>query len=123
MTQEFYTKYKHEIESAINSTPVSYNMSASKSGNVALHCYGVKTKKVSIAAYAIKNNTNRSVSKYILKITIAKDTKNQKQYTVIKDTADFAHCLYHRLRAKSEAQIARTQLKKNFHNTAFVRKR
>lgn len=123
MTKEFYAKHKDAIDSAIKSGVVSYNMSASKNGKVALHCYDIKNKKVSISVYAVKNNTNRTVSKYILKITVAYDTKDKKVFAIAKDNADFASSLYHKLSAKHDVQIAKTQLKKNFHNTAFVKKR
>ena len=123
MTKEFYTKHKDIIEAAIKSAHVSYNMSASKSRKVALHYYEITTKKVSITVYAIKHPESRSVSKYIAKIKIAYDTKDKKQFIIAKDTTNFASSLYHKLSAKHEEQIARTQLKQNYHNRAFARKR
>ena len=123
MTKEFYNKHKDIIEAAIKSTPVTYNMTSSKNGKVAVHCYEIKAKRVSIFVYAIKNNVTRTVSKYVAKIKIAYDTKDKKQYLLAKDTADLASNLYHKLAAKHEEQITRTQLKQNFHNRAFACKR
>lgn len=123
MTKEFYAKHKDTIDSAIKNGAISYNMNSSKNGTVAVHCYDITTKNVSISVYAGKNNLTHSVSKYILKIKIASDTKDKKQFAIAKDSADFASSLYHKLSAKHNAQIAKTQLKKNFHNTAFVKKR
>lgn len=123
MTKEFYTKHKNVIESAIKNATVSYNMNSSKTGNVSLHRYDVSTKLVSVTAYAIKHSKKHGVSKYILKITVAYDTNDKKEFAVAKDTDIFASSFYHKLSAKHENQIARTQLKKNFQNRAFIRKR
>ena len=123
MTKEFYNKHKDIIEAAIKSTPVSYNMTSSKSGKVAVHCYDIANKKVSISVYAIKHPEDHSVSKYTVKIKIAYDTKDKTQFIVAKDSADLASSLYHKLSAKHEVQIARTQLKQNYRNPAFAKKR
>ena len=123
MTKEFYNKHKEIIETAIKRNPVTYNMTTSKNGKSSVHCYDIQTKQVSVFVYAIKNNATRTVSKYIAKIEITYDTKRKKQFLIAKDTTTFADTLYHKLSTKHEEQITRTQLKQNFNNRAFARKR
>lgn len=123
MTKEFYTKHKDEIEKAIKNATVSYNMNSSKNGKVAVHVYNIATKKVCISVLAVKNRENHITSKYILKITVAHDTKAKKEFAITKDTGHYACRLFNTLSAKHDAQIAKTQLKKNFDNQAFKMKR
>lgn len=123
MTNAFFTQHQEAIENTINNNAVSYTMNSGKSDTIAVHCYYISTKAVSISAYAIKNIKNNSVSKYVLKVAITQNSKNLKQYASCKDTSDFARHIFKTFEAKHSEQIAKTCLKTNFSNGAFRKKR
>ncbi|MBR2392940.1 MAG: hypothetical protein IKB05_00415 [Alphaproteobacteria bacterium] len=115
MIKDLIKEHNDLIDKAIKRNTVIYTNSSGKSENIVVHCYYIDSKKVSICVYAVKNKKTHAVSKYILKI---KTDGNAQEIT-----GNVAQTMYNTLSAKHEAQIARTQLKKNFHNRAFVRKR
>lgn len=115
MTQNMLEKHRDIIDEAIAKKSVTYTTSDAKNGNIIVHCYYVDSKKVGLSVYAIKNKKTRAVSKYVLKLNI---DGTQTEYT-----GNTAQSIYNALCAKHEVQIAKTQLKKNFNNRAFVRKR
>lgn len=115
MTQDVFKEYNDLITTTIKTKPVTYTTSSGPSKNIIVHCYYVDAKNIGIAVYAVKNKHTHAISKYILKINI---NGNRLEFS---DST--AQSIYNTLCAKHEAQIAKTQLKKNFNNRAFVRKR
>ena len=113
MSQDFFNEHHDKITQAIKNKPIVYTINSGK--NIAVHCYYVDTPTVCIATYAIKNKKTHSVSKYILKISV-----NGSKSELCDDTARIT---YNSLCARYSEQIAKTQLKQNFENHAFIRKR
>ena len=123
MNQNFINKHQKTIDAVIRKNPVVYTTSAGGNTACTVHGYYISSKNVTISTYAIKNKINKYVSKYIVKITIASDKKNQKSYTIAKDTAQFAKTIHRTLAEKHAKQIEKTQLNKCFNNGAFTKKR
>lgn len=115
MTKDLLKERKDLIDTEIKNNIVLYTTSSGNNQNIAVHCYYIDSKKASVSVYAIKNKKTHAVSKYILKININGDTQ--------EISGNVAQSMYNTLCAKHEAQIAKTQLKQNFHNRAFVHKR
>lgn len=123
MTNEILKKYEDTISAVIHKNPVAYTSASGNSLKNTVHCHSVSSKTVDISTYAITNKINNTVSKYIVKITIAINKKNQKSFTVIKNTAQPAKTIHKLLAAKHDEQIKKTQLKNSFSNGAFTKKR
>lgn len=115
MTQNMLEKHRDIINEVIANKSVTYTTSGGESNKIIVHCYYIESKKVGLSVYAVKNKKTHAVSRYVLKLNI---DGAQTEYT-----GDAAQSIYNALCAKHELQIAKTQLKKNFHNRAFVRKR
>ena len=95
-------------------------MSSSNGTTTAVHCYCVNNENVRMEAYAIRNKKTKATHKYILKLMVKSDTKNQKSVVSVRDTGAYAKQLFNLLKAKYTEQVARTQLKNKWVNPTFV---
>lgn len=123
MTKDFYMKHQEAIKTTVDSARVKYASSSGNGTNTVVHCYYIDGKHARISAYAMKNKKTNIVSKYILKVMVMSDTKNQKSVSSARDTDKYAKRIFNMLSAKYTEQIAHTQLKHEWHNPAFVHKR
>lgn len=123
MIEQFIAKHKDVIDKAINSTPILYSVSDSTSTNKVVHCYYLDTKDVSISVYVLKTTKSTVALGCMLKIHIKSHTKGKRRDQVLQDNGKIAQSMYDTLYAKYTEQVARTQLKHNWRNLAFVHKR
>lgn len=123
MTEQFMAKHKEVIDKAINSTPVLYSVSDSTSTNKVVHCYYLDTKGVNIVVYVFKTTKSSVALGHIAKIIIKSNTGDKRQEHVSHDNGKIAESLYATLSAKYIEQVAKTQLKHNWRNRAFIHKR
>ena len=123
MTEQFLARHKEAIDKAISSTPILYSVSNSTSTNRVVHCYYLDTKDVNISVYALKTTKSSFALGCMLKIRIKSNTKDKKHDHVSQDKGKIAQSMYDTLYAKYTEQVAKTQLKHNWCNRAFVHKR
>ena len=71
----------------------------------------------------MKNKKSNIVYKYLLKVIIKANTGDKRNDSVSQDNGQIAKMFFNKLSAKYSKQIAKTQLKQNWVNQAFVRKR
>ncbi|MBE6460912.1 MAG: hypothetical protein E7007_03330 [Alphaproteobacteria bacterium] len=120
MTKDFYTEHDKQIKSTVEKNQVKYTVGSGNGTNAVVHCYYVDNKNVRMAAYAIRNKTTKATHKYILKLMVKSDTKNQKSVVSVRDTGAYAKQLFNLLEAKYTRQVARTQLKSGWRNPVFI---
>ena len=123
MNPNFYTKHKSTINTTIDKGKVKYVASAGKGTDTVVQCYYIDGKDARISAYVMKNKKSKVVYKYILKVMIISGTKNQPSVSSARDTSKYAQRIFEVLDAKYSEQMARTQLKHEWRNPAFVHKR
>lgn len=123
MTKDFYKKHQDVIKTTLGGGRVKYVSSSGNGTNTVVHCYYIDGKGARISAYAMKNKRTNIVSKYILKVMVMSDTKNQKSVSSARDTDKYAKRIFNMLSAKYTEQIAHTQLQHEWKNPAFVHKR
>lgn len=119
MTKDFYTEHNKQIKSTVEKNQVKYTVSSSNGTNAVVHCYCVNNENVRMEAYAIRNKKTNATHKYILKLMVKSDTKNQKSVVSVRDTGAYAKQLFNLLKAKYTKQVARTQLS-GWVNPVFV---
>lgn len=120
MTKDFYTEHNKQIKSTVEKNQVKYTVSSSNGTTTAVHCYCVNNENVRMEAYAIRNKKTKATHKYILKLMVKSDTKNQKSVVSVRDTGAYAKQLFNLLKAKYTKQVARTQLQSEWTNPVFV---
>ena len=123
MTKDFYTKHQDVIKTTVDGGRVKYASSSGNGTNTVVHCYYIDGKRARISAYVMKHKKASTGYKYILKIMVMSDTKNQKSVSSARDTDKYAKRIFNVLSAKYDAQMARTQLQQEWKNPAFVHKR
>lgn len=123
MTEKFWAKHKATINKAIDTAPVMYSVSNSTSTNKAVHCYYVDTKDVNVSVYVLKTTKSTLALGCLLKIRIKSNTTDKKQDLTSQVNGKIAQSMYDTLSAKYTEQVAKTQLKHNWRNLAFVHKR
>ena len=123
MTNEFFTRNKDAINNAIEHAKVKYTSSSGNGTNTVVHCYYIDSKDVCISAYAMKNKVSNNIRKYILKVMVKSDTKTQKSVSSARDTDKYAKRFFSVLESKFAEQIAKTQLRQEWKNPAFIHKR
>lgn len=119
MTKDFYTEHDKQIKSTVEKNQVKYTVGSGNGTTTAIHCYYVDNKKVRMVAYAIRNTQTKATRKYVLKLMVKSDTKNQKSVVSVRDTGEHAKQLFNLLKAKYTKQVARTQLS-GWRNPVFV---
>lgn len=123
MTKDFLKQNQERIDTAINNTPVKYAASSGKDTDTVMHCYYLDARDVSISAYVMKNKKSHTVYKHLLKVTIKSNTGDKRNDSVSQDNGQIAKMFFNKLSTKYSEQIAKTQLKHNWVNQAFVHKR
>lgn len=123
MTKDFYIKHQNAIKTTIDGGRVKYASSSGNGTNTVVGCYYIDGKRARISAYVMKHKKASTGYKYILKIMVISDTKNQKSVSSARDTDRYAKRIFDTLSAKYDAQMARTQLQQEWKNPAFVHKR
>jgi hypothetical protein len=120
MTKDFFKEHNELIKSTVKKNQVKYTVGSSNYTNDVLHCYYVDNKNVRMDAYAIRNKKNKATHKYILKVKVISDTKNQKSVSSARNSDKYAKHIFNMLFEKYTKQVARTQLKSKWVNSAFV---
>ena len=123
MTKDFLNQNQELIDTAINNTPVKYAVSSGKDIDTVVHCYYLDTRNVSVSAYVMKNKKSNIVYKYLLKVIIKANTGDKRNDSVSQDNIRVAMIFFNKLSTKDSKRIAKTLLKQNWVNQAFVRKR
>ena len=122
MTKDFYTKHQDVIKTTVDRGQVKFASSSGNGTNTVVHCYYIDGKDARISAYVMKHKKASTGYKYILKVMVMSDTKNQKSVSTARDTDKYAKRIFNALSAKYDAQMARTQLQCEWRNPAFVHK-
>lgn len=120
MTDEFYTKHKDKINATIDAGKVKCTSSSGNGTNIVVHCYYIDHKNIKISAYAIRNKQTKATHKYILKVKVISDTKNQKSVSSARNSDKYAKHIFNMLFEKYTKQVALTQLNDNWINPTFV---